>query len=388
MNRGRLWSVCCLSSFLYFLILDPGALAQAAPAGAKTRSEIWMPALAALTGGLISGVLGPLLKDVAIQHWNECRSDDKLREQIEQSYFAPLSASAEKLIWRMSEMLVDRRTHFLLLKTHPKDFSQYKRLSTLYRVAALLGWMRAISLELSALPRGGFGANSPVLKALGKVQSTLADGHDVEERRLRSFRQACGIDVSALTNNKFGSLAARFETTVYALVDEEVRNNHRHLLSSEPLHQEFICRGLLNFLADKKLACSLDDQALRSVFPSLVGCLGYREVLIYREWQDAIGDAVIMKDEHSTARRYRIIGFEEFERLMDADTHSWTKPLKQFIEDVDFENPDPMDERPKQLLDLAKGVAEVLVAISTSSQGALVNPIALTRAQRMLTRTT
>jgi hypothetical protein len=167
------------------LLPERGALTEASPASGKTAFEIWMPAVAALVGGLLSGILGPLLKDVVIQRWNERRSDQRLREQIEQSYFAPLSASAEKLIWRMSEILMDQRPHFLMLKTNPKDYNRYKRLSTLYRIAALLGWIRAINLELSALPRGGFGATSSVIEALSKVQSALADGLGVEERRIR-----------------------------------------------------------------------------------------------------------------------------------------------------------------------------------------------------------
>ncbi len=94
--------------FLYWLGLfaERGAFAQATATNTKTTFEIWMPAVSALLGGLISGILGPLLKDVVIQRWNERRSDQRLREQIEQSYFAPLSASAEKLTWRMSELLL------------------------------------------------------------------------------------------------------------------------------------------------------------------------------------------------------------------------------------------------------------------------------------------
>jgi hypothetical protein len=113
----------------------------------------------------------------------------------------------------------------------------------------------------------------------------------------------------------------------------------------------------------------------------LVGCLGYREALIYREWQDAIGDAVITKDEHSSARRYRIIGFQQFEEMLVSGAFSWVEPLREFIEDIDFDMPDASDERHQHLRDLAKAVAELLIAISTSSHGALVNPDALARAQ-------
>lgn len=376
----------CLLFVTFWLLMLPkhAALAQTTLAGSKSIFEIWMPAVAALVGGLISGILGPLLKDVVIQRWNERRADKKLQDQIERSYFAPISASAEKVIWRMSEIILEKRAHFLLLKTCPRNFSQYKRISTLYRIAALLGWIRAISLELSALPRGGFGATSPVFKALAKVQSALADGHGVEKRRVRSFCTGCGIDVSTLTESQFASLAASFEVAMYALATDELRKNHHHLVDSTTLQQEFVCRGLLKLLEDHGLNHSLEDQKFLSSIPSLIGFLGYREALIYREWQDAIGDAMIVKDELSTARRYRIIGFEEFERLIASGTFNWIEPFREFIEDVDFETPDLTDERPKHLRDLAEGVAAVLVAISDSSQGELVNPEALKRARQIL----
>lgn len=382
MSGRSAWGLCWLLLWLCFSWQD--ALSQVAPPERKTAFEVWMPAVAALVGGLISGILGPLLKDVVIQRWNEHRSNENLREQIEQSYFAPLSASAEKLIWRMSEILISQRSHFLMIRTQPKDYSEYKRISTLYRIAALLGWIRAFNLELSALPRGGFGADSPMFKAIAKVQSAMADGHGVEERRIRSFCKACGIDLAGTAEERLASLAASFEIAMYALAGDELRNNHRHVAESTLLHQEFICRGLLKFLSDEQLCSSSNGQPLQSDLSTLVGCLGYREALIYREWQDAIGDAVIVKDEHSTARRYRIIGFEEFERLMVSGTSNWIEPMREFIEDVDFATQDPADERPKHLRDLAKGVAEVLVAISASSQGSLVNAKALEQAQKIL----
>lgn len=383
MRSKHAWSRWLTLAWLCILPKET-ALAQVASAGGKTDYEIWMPALAALAGGLISGVIGPLLKDVAIQRWNEQHTDKKLRSQIEQSYFAPLSASAEKLIWRMSEIIITGRSQFLMRKTHPKNFSQYKRISTLYRIASLLGWIRAIHLELSALPHGGFGSSSPVFKALAKVQSALADGHNVEEQRVRLFCTTCGIDLSKLTKDQLTSLASSFEVAMYTLVGDELSQDHLHLVNSNTLRQEFICRGLLQFMEEKGLICSLDDQALRSILPNLIGGLGCREALIYREWQDAIGDAKIVKDELSTSRRYRIIGFEEFTRLLMSGASDWIEPFQEFIEDVDFENSDPADERPKHLRDLAQGVASVLVAISNSSQNALVNHAALERAGQIL----
>lgn len=358
------------------------AFAQAVPAPVKSGSELWMPVWATLAGGFIGSLLGPIIKEIAMQTWSAWRSEKVQREQIEQSYFAPLSAASEKLIWRMSEIFIDNRAQFLLIKTLPKDYNTYKRLSTLYRIAAVIGWIRALNLELNALPRGGLGASSPVLKALSTVQSALADGHGVEERRFRSFCGKFDIDLASLDKKRLATLSASFEVVMYSLAGDDMKKSHRHLRDSKPLHQEFICRGLVQFLGENEVTHSLDDDKFRQLLPELIECLGYRESLIYREWQEAIGDAMIVKDEHSAARRYRIVGFEEFERMMSAGSFSWAAALRDLVEDVSFEPFDPTDERPKHLRDLAKGVATVLIEIH-DKHASIVNTAAVERARQI-----
>ena len=46
-----------------------------------------------------------------------------------------------------------------------------------------------------------------------------------------------------------------------------------------------------------------------------IAALSYREALIYRDWQDAIGDAMLEADPDSV-RRYKIVGYERFETIL------------------------------------------------------------------------
>lgn len=141
--------------------------------------------MAALIGA-VSALVTPFIKDVLVQKLNERRVKTDAQHEIFRNYASPLVVACEKLVWRFSEIFIDSRHQFLLTATLPFVYNEYKRKSTLYRVACLLGWMRAINLELSALPRGASGFLAPVSKAFASVRSALADGPYVEVSQVRT----------------------------------------------------------------------------------------------------------------------------------------------------------------------------------------------------------
>ena len=115
-----------------------------------------------------------------------------------------------------------------------------------------------------------------------------------------------------------------------------------------------------------------------------IGPISFREALIYRDWQDAIGDAVLARDEDSP-RRYKIIGYEKFEEILQSQS-LWMEVFRDSIVDIDFESVDPSDFRAKQLHDLAAGVSKVLVAISSTDESDLVHRAALDVAGKIIAK--
>ncbi len=69
-----------------------------------------------------------------------------------------------------------------MLASKPLGYNEYKRTSTLYRIATFLGWVRALNIELSALSRNADRASS-VYQAIEEAQKALADGPHVELHR-------------------------------------------------------------------------------------------------------------------------------------------------------------------------------------------------------------
>jgi hypothetical protein len=99
--------------------------------------------------------------------------------------------------------------------------------------------------------------------------------------------------------------------------------------------------------------------------------LSYREAWIYRDWQDAIGDAMLALDPDSV-RRYKIIGYKDFEGIMKG-TSGWIEAFRDSIVDIDFDVIDPYDARANQLKSLAAGIADIVLSIADREKDLVID---------------
>ena len=217
-------------SLILCVSMVPSVAASDTPAAqSSTPASIWWVPLASALIGAISALVTPLVKDVLIQLWNEKRAKIETQHEIFRNYAAPLTASSEKLIWRFYEIFIENRHQFLKTATMPLVYNEYKRKSTLYRIASLLGWIRAIHLELSALPRGASGFLTPISEAIGKIQGALADGPHVEVHRLEQLSGVWRLEIGSLPGERKKSLATRVEVKLYELAGDKLKHDSEHL---------------------------------------------------------------------------------------------------------------------------------------------------------------
>jgi hypothetical protein len=101
-------------------------------------------------------------------------------------YAHPLLEATRSLRIKLDETTDKGSRRYYLASTPATDFVQYKRISTLYRLAALLGWIRAFRRERSYLDPDNAGTDAPTV-AIKEIESALADGQDVERQRLREL---------------------------------------------------------------------------------------------------------------------------------------------------------------------------------------------------------
>jgi hypothetical protein len=328
-------------------------------------SSAWVPLWAASIGA-VAAITTPFVRDFLITIWDDRRKRTRAQSEILRNYLAPLSESCQKLVWRFGEMFIDQRYQWLMTTTLPLEYNQYKRQSTLYRIASLLGWIRAISLELNALPRGHAGFSPPISRAISQVQSALADGPHVEIYRLRQLCSVWGIEYDQIDELKRQQLATQLEVKLFSLAGTELKYDSEPLRNFDSDKKREVCTGLAEFLCGELRRAPLKPEVIDESIHKAIESLSYREALVYRDWQDAIGDAVLEKDEVSV-RRFKIVGYEKFDVILE-EKRIWMDVFKTSIIDLDMEKIDPNDFRYKQVKDLAIAVSDILVSIANKEK--------------------
>lgn len=348
---------------------------MAADSNASGIAVVVAPALI----GAASALFTMLLKDGLLDWLKERRQHRRSDAEVYGRYLGPLADACEKLVWRSHEMFVDRRHSFLDTAAPPLEFNAYKRTSTLYRIATVIGWIRAMNLELNALAAHNPGYTPPIAKQIAAFRSALADGPSVEVDRLRQICRIWSFDLTGLDDAAISNLAMRFEVRAHAIMGEEAGD----LKAADRLPPDGrfrACRALADFTAGVVGTDAPADDALKASLDDAILSLSYREALIYREWQDAIGDAMIARDADSP-RRFRIIGYEAFSDLVAEGDKPWIRVFGASLDDIDLGEPDPRDFRSHQLRKTAEAAAAMLIAIKETSTSSPVTAAALDAAR-------
>lgn len=309
------------------------------------------------------------------------RRDQKVtsEQEVLRLYVAPLITACEKLVWRFSEIFLASRHQFLKSATLPLTYNEYKRGSTLFRIAVLLGWMRAIQLELNALPRGGLGFHTALGDGLEAVRVALADGPAVEVRRLHHLGSLWKLPTPPGEAEQ--KLAFQLEVALYKEAGDQLRDDEEYLRTLPRDHKLRIVRAVADMLCQAVGRSRLSDDVLNETVEQAIHGMGYRQALIYRDWQDAIGDSMLHLDEQSD-RRFATIGFVQFSEKLAGDS-LWMSVFRNLIVDIDFDEVDSSDFRADQLRALCVAVSRILTVLSATRDADLIDPVALKTAQQL-----
>jgi len=318
--------------------------------------------------------------------WAKTRRARKQSDaEIYRQYLGPLAEACGKLVWRNKEIFLDQRHAFLNTATLPRDYNEYKRKSTLYRIASLIGWTRGMDIELSSSAAHNPGYTPPIAKQIRAFQDALAEGPSVERDRLLQVCTLWGLDLTGKDEASLSRLAARFEVKSHSLFGAEGANL-RDAVTLDRDKKRRAIRALADFIAGDLGLPALDDAVIDAALDEAAASLVYREALIYREWQDAIGDAMIDRDRDSP-RRFRIIGYAEFSTLIESCDQPWMKVFASSLDDIDFEQPNSRDFRAHQLRKIASAAAAMLIAIDKTGKPSPVQGHALPVARKLLAAT-
>jgi hypothetical protein len=348
------------------------ALAAPVPSPAQV-SQVSPQAVSLETAAIaaVGALLGVILKDIIFKLVEDYRTKKETLRAVYARYADPLSIATVSLLWRLHEALEQPgRGRFLKLIGVPpttnkySTFGVYKKLSTLYRLAALLGWIRACRREFSYLKVAESEAHGPIELAIGEFEHALADGPAVAIERLVQLCSLWEIKES-LSEEARQTLAVDLEIAI----DEFFQNLNVDEVSLLTDDQKLALASSTSKVITASL--SLDDVprvALESSFARASQIVDFKEAWIYRDWQSAIGDLMLVPID-GAERRFEVIGFSEFESMCTDGTDvqkKWILRLSAVFDGVDLAWKDPYDHRPSQLGAVLHATASLALALSSS----------------------
>ena len=293
----------------------------------------WIAAVAAIAAAIIGGISSYLIhqsnkqfvaaeSDKARKH---TKTHDTMLKQLDRffevrdseleharsqvsslAHYAPLVASAISSVkFRLQEIVSTSGEIGYFHSDKPtSDFIEYKRISTLYRVATLFAWLRAFKLEQSLLNPIEVEDLRPQIEA---VERAFGDGHFVDERRVELLvgQEVDDSETKAVLSRKLSALLQEFLAKHPAIP--------RHQLDLlDPNEKDNLCRRAVEMVNEHLMAGLAVPQEIER--DNMLRRIGIREAWLYRDWQDALGGMMLVETENSE-RRYNVIGYEEFEEI-------------------------------------------------------------------------
>lgn len=286
----------------------------------------------------------------------------QIRHDLVRAYADPLLDAVTGLFYRLDEIVAKKNGEYLHADAPKVTFHEYKRISTLYRIAALLGWMRAVKRERSSLDPQQL-QSSDETALLYAIETALADGDHVEKQRVKELSTLWGTpDVD---NEKMGYVASKIDVARATYLSK------RNVLSAADLSREDkqqlakLCADIVTSYGDR----AIDEHRVIETAEAASVIFGIKEAYLYRDWQVAIGD-MMLREEHGSVRRYGIIGYGEFEdRYLIAQQSvttvdsRWFSRLEAIVHDLRMERADFADARRNQLTKLHESVRQLKEAL-------------------------
>jgi len=331
--------------------------------------------ISALIGGFAS-IIGILLRDFWARKYFQSSEAKRAQESIFQLYADPLSRAAESLVWRCSELLDERYDSFFVERvTWP--YIEYKRVSTVFRFASLLGWITAYQREISFLRAAS--NETPLQEPINALRSALADGPHVEEQRLINVLRPMNHDIKKIKEdhlNGFTKVASRLDNNLKRELNEQVKSSARELPTDSltTIHEKL--KSDASELLELKLPSSPSD--------NLSVLLDQKEAWLYRDWQTAIGDNMLKKIAPPISRRFEMKEYSDFESDYEDKSNLALERLKAIFTGLEPTKRDPSDARINQFRATARAVAELFLTLRSNDPKPLMRKAQLKAAELIM----
>jgi hypothetical protein len=285
------------------------------------------------------------------------------RHELVRVYADPLLMSIRHLKQRLDEIAKAGQARYLLANAPNTEYVAYKRISTIYRLPALLGWIRAFRREHSYLDPHQQVDPDPTELCINEIMSALADGQHVEEQRLGELMHLWRVSDSILTSETIRRhMASEIDGIRQELLEEQLVLDVSDLSPDRRKVLAERCAESLRSLAQ----VDLPQQLIDATVDQALAVMGIKEAYIYRDWQSAIGD-MMNSQVAAGPRRFEVIGFGEFEdRYLRSKNmeegqfdRRWFARLQTLFHDLDMSKTGIFDARREQIKRLNQGLLEL-----------------------------
>lgn len=326
---------------------------------------------------IISGftaIVVVLLKDYYAPILLKSRLHKVNKRLILLQYSEPLSNSLLSLKHRLNEVR-DKEINLdnELVNKHP--FDSYKHISTIYRIACVFGWLSAIDKETSLVHLSGKAKYKEVTDAINKLRNAFADGGSLEVMRFEEFVRVLTDKKQSFVGEKY--IIEWFETTRRKILVD--------LSTKEGVSIDLLRVSKIDSLITKipestlnEIKSTLNDK-VPNIDASLVqntdianalAAIHTKEAWIYRDWQNAIGDLMLVPSE-VVGIKYSVMSFlkfEEFIKIEDGKQENnsvWIDRLCLLIRNIDWEDSNLRESRVGQMDSILSAIEDLLVKIAS-----------------------
>ncbi len=290
------------------------------------------------------------------------KNDEKKNREVYLTYSEPLAISAEGLFWRLNEILHhNSRARFLEKNTVQTDLSEYKYISTLYRLANLLGWIRIIRKDLSFIACRGDRCSQKLSAAIDNLERALSDGPHIDETRAVCLANIWNLNTQDHDLRSIGVEISRIIERDLSLYNAEFISD----LSAKKSLKSI--RACADFLCDTLNCPPITDKALIESQYQAAQKLSIKEAWLYRDWQAGIGD--FMMRSNTMSGHPNIIGYKEFESMYhckDQEISKWIRRIDTVFNDVRVNDKDRNDMRINQIRSTFYALSNLILTIEAS----------------------
>lgn len=320
-----------------------------------------IPAIIISVTTILTVILGFIFKDYWIPKWVENRTDHNIRNGRFIRYKVSLFRAAFSFNQRLHE-IYRTRSQYLWDNTVLHAFYDYKYKSSVYRLCVLLAWIRVFRLLEHSITNNKTNKRSlEISKCLSKVESSLADGQSVEMVVVKGVLDILGHDYKKTS----AGILEKTAILIDHLVHKYLHMHNVDFIGDLPseIAVEFLSE-METILKEQNIDTSKFDKNRELIIKEV----SVKLALIYRDWQQAIGDLMLVKEEGE----YSVISFREFEKLWsESDSHDkkWLKRAELMFKNLDMRVDAKSDSRIGQIKDIYKhiyGLLNLLFSMDTA----------------------